>query len=68
MVKYRQKGFTMTEYTSLEKIRLEKIDELAKGGIDPFPTRADGRIPASRPSRPSKLPRKLPKKASRPPR
>ena len=23
MVKYRQKGFSMTEYTSLEKIRLE---------------------------------------------
>jgi lysyl-tRNA synthetase class 2 len=41
MVKYRQKGFSMTEYTSLEKIRLEKIDELAKEGIESFPTRAE---------------------------
>ena len=41
MVKYRQKGFNMTEYTSLERIRLEKIDELAKEGIEPFPTRAE---------------------------
>ncbi len=31
----------MTEYTSLEKIRLEKIDELAREGIEPFPTRAE---------------------------
>ena len=31
----------MTEYTSLEKIRLEKIDELRKEGIEPFPTRAE---------------------------
>lgn len=31
----------MTEYTSLEKIRLEKIDELIKEGIEPFPTRAE---------------------------
>ena len=41
MVKYRQKGFNMTEYTSLENIRLEKIDKLAKEGIEPFPTRAE---------------------------
>jgi lysyl-tRNA synthetase class 2 len=30
----------MTEYTSLEKIRLEKIEQLRKGGIEPYPTRA----------------------------
>ena len=39
--KIHQKGSTMTEYTSLEKIRLEKIDELVKEGIEPFPTRAE---------------------------
>ncbi len=31
----------MTEYTPLEKIRLEKIDELRAEGVDPFPTRAE---------------------------
>ncbi len=31
----------MTEYNSLEKIRLEKIDELLKEGVNPFPTRAE---------------------------
>jgi lysyl-tRNA synthetase, class II len=31
----------MSEYTSLEKIRLEKIDELVKEGIEPFPSRAE---------------------------
>ena len=31
----------MTEYTALEKIRLEKIDELRKEGIEPYPTRAE---------------------------
>jgi lysyl-tRNA synthetase class 2 len=31
----------MSEYTSLEKIRLEKIDELAKEGIAAFPGRAE---------------------------
>ncbi len=31
----------MTEYTSLEKIRLEKIDELKKEGVEPYPTRAE---------------------------
>ena len=31
----------MTEYNSLEKIRLEKIDELIKEGIEPFPTRSE---------------------------
>ena len=41
MVKYRQKGLSMTEYNSLEKIRLEKIDELVREGIEPFPTRAE---------------------------
>jgi lysyl-tRNA synthetase class 2 len=40
MVKYFQKGFRMTDYTSLEKIRLAKIDELVKEGINPYPTRA----------------------------
>ncbi len=30
----------MTEYTSLEKIRLEKIEALRKEAIEPFPTRA----------------------------
>jgi len=31
----------MTEYNSLEKIRLEKIEELKKEGIEPYPTRAE---------------------------
>ena len=31
----------MTEYNSLEKIRLEKIEELIKEGIEPFPTRSE---------------------------
>jgi len=31
----------MPEYTSLEKIRLEKIEELHKEGIEPYPTRAE---------------------------
>jgi len=31
----------MAEYTSLEKIRLEKIEALRKGGIEPYPTRAE---------------------------
>ena len=31
----------MPEYTSLEKIRLEKIDELRAEGIEPYPTRAE---------------------------
>ncbi len=31
----------MTEYTSLEKIRLEKIEEFRKEGIEPFPMRAE---------------------------
>lgn len=30
----------MPEYTSLEKIRLEKIKELRAAGVEPFPTRA----------------------------
>ncbi|HEX7620063.1 MAG TPA: lysine--tRNA ligase [Anaerolineales bacterium] len=30
----------MTEYTSLEKIRLEKIEALRKEGVEPYPTRA----------------------------
>ena len=30
----------MSDYTSLEKIRLEKIKELVSEGIEPFPTRA----------------------------
>jgi lysyl-tRNA synthetase class 2 len=41
MVKYSQKGSNMSEYTSLEKIRLEKIHELAMEGIESFPTRAE---------------------------
>ena len=31
----------MSEYTSLEKIRLEKIEELRKEGVEPYPTRAE---------------------------
>ncbi len=31
----------MPEYTSLEKIRLEKIEELRAEGIEPYPTRAE---------------------------
>lgn len=31
----------MTDYNSLELIRLQKIDELKKEGIDPYPTRAN---------------------------
>lgn len=30
----------MTEYTQLEKIRLQKLDELRAEGVEPFPTRA----------------------------
>ena len=30
----------MTDYTSLEKIRLQKIEELRAEGIDPYPPRA----------------------------
>ncbi|HLF73915.1 MAG TPA: lysine--tRNA ligase [Anaerolineales bacterium] len=30
----------MTEYTSLEKIRLEKLEELRAEGVEPYPTRA----------------------------
>lgn len=31
----------MPEYTALEKIRLEKIEELRKEGVEPYPTRAE---------------------------
>ncbi|RME88696.1 MAG: lysine--tRNA ligase, partial [Anaerolineae bacterium] len=31
----------MTEYTSLEKIRLEKIEALRSQGVEPYPTRAE---------------------------
>ncbi len=31
----------MTEYTSLEKIRLQKIEELRAEGVEPYPTRAE---------------------------
>jgi lysyl-tRNA synthetase class 2 len=31
----------MTEYSSLERIRLEKIEELRKEGVEPYPTRAE---------------------------
>ncbi|MEI6603458.1 MAG: OB-fold nucleic acid binding domain-containing protein, partial [Clostridia bacterium] len=31
----------MSEYTTLEKIRLQKIEELRAEGIDPYPTRAE---------------------------
>ena len=31
----------MAEYTSLEKIRLQKIEELRAEGFDPYPTRAE---------------------------
>jgi lysyl-tRNA synthetase class 2 len=31
----------MAEYTSLEKIRLDKIEQLREQGIEPFPTRAE---------------------------
>ena len=31
----------MTKYNSLEKIRLEKIDEMRAEGIEPYPTRAE---------------------------
>lgn len=31
----------MAEYTTLEKIRLQKIEELRAEGIDPYPTRAE---------------------------
>lgn len=30
----------MTEYTTLEKIRLQKLEELRAEGVEPFPTRA----------------------------
>src|SRR5574341_367359 len=31
----------MPEYTSLEKIRLQKIEELRAAGVEPYPTRAE---------------------------
>jgi lysyl-tRNA synthetase class 2 len=31
----------MPEYSPLEKIRLEKIEELRAEGFDPYPTRAE---------------------------
>ena len=31
----------MSEYTSLEKIRLEKIETLRAEGIEPYPTRSE---------------------------
>jgi lysyl-tRNA synthetase class 2 len=31
----------MAEYTSLEKIRLQKIEQLRQEGVDPYPTRAE---------------------------
>ena len=31
----------MAEYSTLEKIRLQKIEELRAEGIDPYPTRAE---------------------------
>ncbi len=31
----------MTDYTSLEKIRLQKIEELRAQGVEPYPTRAE---------------------------
>src|SRR5512140_1925267 len=31
----------MSEYSPLEKVRHEKIDELKKEGVEPFPTRAE---------------------------
>lgn len=31
----------MAEYTSLEKVRLQKIEELRAQGIEPYPTRAE---------------------------
>ena len=31
----------MTEYTSLEKIRLDKIEELRKAGVETYPTRSE---------------------------
>jgi len=36
-----QKEEIMPEYSSLERIRLEKIQELRAEGIEPFPTRAE---------------------------
>jgi len=29
------------EFTNLEKIRLEKLERLREGGIEPYPTRAE---------------------------
>ena len=31
----------MAEYSTLEKIRLQKIEELRAEGFDPYPTRAE---------------------------
>jgi len=47
----------MPEYTSLEKIRLEKIEELRAEKIEPYPTRASARTPARRSLLNSKLPK-----------
>jgi len=34
------KGFRMSEYSPLEKIRIQKLEELRAEGIEPYPTRA----------------------------
>jgi len=36
-----EKEQTMTEYNSLEKIRLKKIEELRAEGVEPYPTRSE---------------------------
>ena len=48
----------MTEYNSLEKIRLQKLEELRAEGIEAYPTRANAPIPVRRPLLHSKPPRR----------
>jgi lysyl-tRNA synthetase class 2 len=39
-IRGKELGIAMTEYTTLEKIRLQKLEELRAEGVEPFPTRA----------------------------
>ncbi len=41
MSRLAQKELIMAEYSHLEKIRLEKIQELRAEGVEPYPTRAE---------------------------
>jgi lysyl-tRNA synthetase class II len=49
----------MTDYSSLEKIRLEKIEQLKTEGIDPYPLRNQRTHTSLKPSKHWMLQKKL---------